>query len=125
MGVTKQAAEKRGHLVLGLLHKPQGQAARAIEAPDALGVRMDRAHEAIVASLGPPVFDEEQPGYNPFTPDSKKVLELAPRQSLTAGHHNEMRIWVCAPIANFLKTPGRHGFCTVRYAALPNAASNS
>jgi hypothetical protein len=72
-----------GHLVLGLLHEPQGLAAKAIEA---LGVPMDRAHEAIVATLGPPVFDEEQSGHIPFTPDSKKVLELALRQALALGH---------------------------------------
>src|SRR5487761_376883 len=72
------------HLVLGLLHEPQGLAARAIEA---LGVPMDQAHEAIVATLGPPVFDEEQPGHIPFTPDSKKVLTLAMRQALALGHN--------------------------------------
>jgi hypothetical protein len=88
---AQQAARKHrhdhvgpGHLVLGLLREPEGLAAEAIEA---LGVPIPVAHEAMIATLGPPDLDEPASGDLPLTPAAKKVLELALRKALALGHN--------------------------------------
>jgi hypothetical protein len=72
------------HLALGLLHEPDGLAARAVVA---LGVNPEAAREALVAVLLPAVVDEPTPGKIPFTPRAKKVLELTLREALLFGHN--------------------------------------
>ena len=70
------------HIVLGLLHEPDGLAAQAITA---LGVSLDAVRDAVTAVLGPAA--EEVPAHIPFTPDAKKVLELTVRDALRLGHN--------------------------------------
>jgi len=72
------------HIALGLLHEPEGLAAKAIEA---LGVPLDSARDALVAALPPASVDEPVPGRIPFTGGAKKVMELAVRQALKLGHN--------------------------------------
>ena len=72
------------HLVLGLLHEPEGLAAKAIVA---LGVSPETAREALGAALAPATADEPVSGHIPFVPRAKKVLELALREALTLGHN--------------------------------------
>ena len=72
------------HLALGLLHEPEGLAARAVVA---LGVTLDAAREALVATLSAAVVDEPVPDKIPFTSRTKKVLELALREALLFGHN--------------------------------------
>ena len=73
-----------GHLALGLLHEPEGLAARAIAA---LGVADTAAREALVAALPAAVAEEPVADTIPFAPRSKKVLELAMREALLLGHN--------------------------------------
>jgi hypothetical protein len=70
------------HIVLGLLSQPESLGAKAITA---LGVPLDAVRDAVVAAYGPAVDDV--PEHIPFTPDSKKVLELTLREALRLGHN--------------------------------------
>lgn len=72
------------HLALGLLHEPDGIAAKAIEA---LGVTTSAAHDALVAALGPARVTERVSGDSGFTAKSRRVLELAVRDALRMGHN--------------------------------------
>ena len=72
------------HLALGLLHQPEGLAARAISG---LGVTPEAAREALVAALSPATVEEPVSGKIPFTPPTKKVLELTLREALLFGHN--------------------------------------
>jgi ATP-dependent Clp protease ATP-binding subunit ClpA len=69
------------HIVLGLLHEPEAPAARAIEA---LGVSLDAVRESVAGELGPAA--ETVPVPIPFTPQSRKALELTHREALRLGH---------------------------------------
>src|SRR5215475_8689040 len=70
------------HILLGLLHEPEGMGAKAITA---LGVPLKGVRKAIVAGLGPASVNAIGE-HIPFTPESKKVLELAIRDALRLGH---------------------------------------
>ncbi|MQA86168.1 MAG: ATP-dependent Clp protease ATP-binding subunit [Streptosporangiales bacterium] len=70
------------HIVLGLLHEPEGLAAKAIEA---LGVSLETVRETVTSAFGPAC--DPIPDHIPFTPRSKKVLELAIREALRFGHN--------------------------------------
>jgi len=72
------------HIALGLLHEPEGLAAKAIEA---LGVPLHSARDALVAALPPASVGEPVPGRIPFTGGAKKVMELAVREALKLGHN--------------------------------------
>jgi len=72
------------HLALGLLHEPEGLAAKAIEA---LGVPLDSARQALVAALPSAAVDEPAEGKIPFAPQAKKVMKLAVREALRLGHN--------------------------------------
>jgi Clp amino terminal domain, pathogenicity island component len=72
------------HIILGLLHEPEGLALKAIEA---LGVSPEAARQGLLAALPPAVADEPVSGKIPFTPRAKKVLELAVREALRLGHN--------------------------------------
>ncbi len=86
----QEARERRhgkvttGHLVLGLLHEPDGLAVKAIRA---LGVSPDAVHEAAVAAAGPAELDEPAAGDIPFTSGAKNVLALALGHALRLGHN--------------------------------------
>jgi ATP-dependent Clp protease ATP-binding subunit ClpA len=71
------------HLALGLLHEPEGLAARAIVA---LGVAAEATRGALAAALPPAAAEEPVAGKIPFAPRAKKVLELAMREALLLGH---------------------------------------
>jgi hypothetical protein len=72
------------HLALGLLHEPEGLAARAIVA---LGVTAEAIREALAAALPPAAAEEPVAGKIPFAPRAKKVLELTMREALLLGHN--------------------------------------
>jgi hypothetical protein len=71
------------HILLGLLDEPEGLGAKAIEG---LGFSLDAVRTAVVAALGP-AGEDEVSGHIPFTPVSKKVLELTIRDALRLGHN--------------------------------------
>jgi hypothetical protein len=70
------------HLLLGLLREDEGVAARALTA---LGVTVEEARERVESIVG---YGTKGPGPQaPFTPRSKKVLELALREALHLEHN--------------------------------------
>ena len=70
------------HLLLGLLREDEGVAARALTA---LGVTIEEARERVASIVG---YGSEGPGLQaPFTPRSKKVLELALREAMRLEHN--------------------------------------
>jgi Clp amino terminal domain, pathogenicity island component len=72
------------HIALGLLHEPDGLAAKAIEA---LGVPLDSARDALVAALPPVSVDRPAEGKMPFSPQSKKMMRITVREALKLGHN--------------------------------------
>jgi len=72
------------HIALGLLHEPEGLAAKAIEA---LGVASDSARNALAAALPPAAVAEPVPGQMLFSPRTKKMVHLALREALKLGHN--------------------------------------
>ncbi|KXO91045.1 Probable ATP-dependent Clp protease ATP-binding subunit (plasmid) [Tsukamurella tyrosinosolvens] len=71
------------HLLLALISEEHGIAARALALAGVNGIN---AHDAATETLG--VGDATPSGFIPFTPSSKKVLELALRESLGLGHRH-------------------------------------
>jgi hypothetical protein len=71
------------HLVLGLLHEPEGIAAKTIVAQ---GVALEAVRAAVDAAL-PPERDGESPALIPFNANSRKALELTFREALRLGHN--------------------------------------
>jgi dihydroneopterin aldolase len=70
------------HLLLGLLHEGEGVAARALEG---LGTNLDAVRREVASIIGQ---GQEVPRGNiPFTPRSKKVLELSLKEALRLGHN--------------------------------------
>ena len=70
------------HLLLGLLREEEGLAARVLESLD---VTVEEVREQVARIVGQ--GDEITSGQIPFTPRSKKVLELALREALSLGHN--------------------------------------
>jgi ATP-dependent Clp protease ATP-binding subunit ClpC len=70
------------HLLLGLLTEPEGVGAKALSV---LGLSLDRVRADVVRIVG--MGKGTPPGHIPFTPRSKKVLELSLREALKL-HHN-------------------------------------
>ena len=68
------------HLLLGLLREEEGVAAQALHA---CGVAFEGARERVEGIVG---YGEEDASQKPFTPRSKKVLELALREAMGLGH---------------------------------------
>ncbi len=70
------------HILLGLIHEGEGVAARSLEG---LGVSLEDVRADVKRIIG-----QGQPGptgHIPFTPRSKKVLELSMREALQLGHN--------------------------------------
>lgn len=67
------------HLLLGLLQESEGVAGRALAA---MGITTETAMAKIERGQTP-----DQNGHIPFTPRTKKVLELALREALQLGHN--------------------------------------
>jgi hypothetical protein len=72
------------HVVLAMLHEPEGMAARAIVA---LGVTTDAAREALAAALPPTSEGGQEVEHVRFGPRSKHVLKLALHEALSLGHN--------------------------------------
>ena len=70
------------HLLLGLVHEGQGVGARVLET---LGVPVDEVRARILEFV--PRGEGAPSGHIPFTPRSKKVLELSLREALQLGHN--------------------------------------
>jgi len=69
------------HLLLGLIHEGDGVAAKALRALD---VDLDTLRREVEALVGR--GQQAQRGHIPFTPQAKKTLELALRESVHLGH---------------------------------------
>jgi len=72
------------HIALGLLHEPEGLAAKAIEA---LGVPVDSARDALAGTLPAAAAHEPVTGQVPSSPRTKKMVHLAVREALKLGHN--------------------------------------
>jgi ATP-dependent Clp protease ATP-binding subunit ClpC len=70
------------HLLLGLLHEGQGVAAQVLES---LGIGLAAVRERVEEAAGR--GQQDVPKRTPFTPQAKKVLELARREAFQLGHH--------------------------------------
>ena len=70
------------HLLLGLIHEGEGVAAKALES---LGISLEAVREKVAETVGP--SGSSATGSPPFTPRSKKVLELSLREALQLGHN--------------------------------------
>ena len=71
------------HILLGLIHLGDGIAAQALSR---FGLTLDAARLAVHEQVGAGQ-QESPPGHIPFTPRSKKILELSLRESLSLGHN--------------------------------------
>ena len=71
------------HLLLGLLREDEGLASRVLES---LGVSAEAVREQVARIVGEGGEKRAAEGEIPFTPRSKKVLELALREALALGH---------------------------------------
>lgn len=70
------------HMLLGLLHEGEGIAAQALVS---VGLTLESAREAVTELVGP--GSSPSSSHIPYTPRSKKVLELALREALQLGHN--------------------------------------
>jgi ATP-dependent Clp protease ATP-binding subunit ClpC len=68
------------HILLGLLHESEGVAAKALES---LGISLDAVRQQVEEIIGQ--GQQAPSGHIPFTPRSKKVLELSLREALELG----------------------------------------
>ena len=69
------------HILLGLIREGEGVAAKALIA---LGISLDATRQAVEDIIGRGT--QAPSGHIPFTPRSKKVLELSLREALSLGH---------------------------------------
>jgi ATP-dependent Clp protease ATP-binding subunit ClpA len=69
------------HILLGLIREGEGVAAKALES---LGISLDAVRRQVEEIIGQ--GQETPSGHIPFTPRTKKVLELALRESRQLGH---------------------------------------
>jgi ATP-dependent Clp protease ATP-binding subunit ClpC len=70
------------HVLLGLLHEREGVAARVLVS---LGLDLGRTRDLVEELVGRGTSTPG--GHIPFTPRSKKALELSLREALTLGHN--------------------------------------
>ena len=72
------------HVLLGLIKEGSGVAAKVL---GQLGVHMEETRETVLKTIGPGSPDTDLSGKPPFTPRSKKVLELSLREAIALGHN--------------------------------------
>jgi len=72
------------HLLLGLTGEETGIAAKVLQA---LGIELDAAREEVVQIIGRGDTTNPESGHIPFTPRTKKVLEMAPHEAAQLGHN--------------------------------------
>ena len=77
-----QSHSSTAHLLLVLFREDERVAARALSS---LNVTLDEVREQVESIVG--YGEEGTGGQAPFTPRSKKVLELALREALQLGHN--------------------------------------
>ena len=70
------------HILLGLIHEGDGIAAQALESG---GISLEAVRTKVEEVIGPAT--EPKNGSPPFTPRTKKVLELSHREALQLGHN--------------------------------------
>jgi Clp amino terminal domain, pathogenicity island component/UvrB/uvrC motif len=70
------------HILLGLIHEGEGVAARALES---LGISLEAVRQQVEEIIGQ--GQQAPSGYIPFTPRTKKVLDLSSREALQLGHN--------------------------------------
>jgi ATP-dependent Clp protease ATP-binding subunit ClpA len=70
------------HLLLGLIHEGEGVAAKALES---LGIGLEAVRQQVEEIIGQ--GQQAPSGHIPFTPRTKKVLELALREATQLGHN--------------------------------------
>ena len=70
------------HILLGLIHDGKGVGAKALES---LGISLDTVRQQVQETTGQGQYAPS--GHIPFTPQAKKVLELALSESKALGHH--------------------------------------
>lgn len=70
------------HLILGLLSEPDALAGKAIVAR---GASLEAVRQAVTATLPP--ANDQVPDLIPYSPDSRKALELTFREALRLGHN--------------------------------------
>src|SRR5476651_1119129 len=70
------------HILLGLIHEGEGVAAKALES---LGISLEAVRQQVEEIIGQ--GQQAPSGHIPFTPRSKKVLELSLREALQMGHN--------------------------------------
>ena len=80
------------HILLGLIHEGEGVAARALTA---LGISLDATRQAVEDIIGRGT--QAPSGHIPFTPRSKKVLELSLREALTSAATTSAPSTSCSP----------------------------
>jgi ATP-dependent Clp protease ATP-binding subunit ClpC len=69
------------HILLGLIREGAGVAAKALES---MGIGLDSVRQQVEESIGQ--GHQAPSGHIPFTPQAKKVLELALSESQALGH---------------------------------------
>jgi ATP-dependent Clp protease ATP-binding subunit ClpC len=69
------------HILLGLIHEGEGAGAKALES---LGISLDTVRQQVQEIIGQ--GQHAPSGHIPFTPQAKKVLELALPESKALGH---------------------------------------
>src|SRR5258706_590047 len=70
------------HVLLGLIHEGEGEAAKALES---LGISLAAVRRQVEEIIGQ--GQQAPSGHIPFTPRAKKVLELSLREALQLGHN--------------------------------------
>ena len=70
------------HILLGLIHEGEGVAAKALES---LNISLEAVRAQVEEIIGQ--GGSSPSGHIPFTPRSKKVLELSLREALQLGHN--------------------------------------
>ena len=70
------------HILLGLIREGEGVGAKALES---LGISLDTVRQQVQETTGQ--RQHAPSGQIPFTPQGKKVLELALSESTALGHH--------------------------------------
>ena len=71
------------HILLGLIHEHEGVAAKVLER---MGISLEAVRDKVRAIIGEG-GSQVPSGHIPFTPRSKKVLELSLREALQLGHN--------------------------------------
>jgi len=123
---ARQEAIRRGHgevlpahIALGLLHEPEGLAARAIVA---LGVPPETAREALGAALPPATPGDRVPKHIPFVPRAVKLLQVSLREALALGHNYIGTEHILLAVLQFEEAGDDHGRALTGLGITPERA---